>query len=66
LSCSDYPRCKNAKSITSGVKCPSPGCGGELVERRSRRGMFYGCTKFPVCRYTARKLPGKEEINEEI
>ncbi len=66
LSCSDYPRCKNAKSITSGVKCPSPGCGGELVERRSSRGMFYGCTKFPVCRYTARKLPGKEEIKEEV
>lgn len=66
LSCSDYPRCKNAKSITSGVKCPSPGCGGELVERRSSRGMFYGCTKFPLCRYTAKKLPGKEEITEEV
>ncbi len=66
LSCSDYPRCKSAKSITSGVKCPAPGCGGELVERRSTRGMFYGCTKFPACRYTARRLPsdeGKEEIS---
>ncbi|MFA5256308.1 MAG: topoisomerase DNA-binding C4 zinc finger domain-containing protein, partial [Candidatus Omnitrophota bacterium] len=65
LSCSDYPKCKSAKSITSGVKCPSPGCTGELVERRSTRGIFYGCTKFPACRYTARKLPsdeGKEEI----
>jgi DNA topoisomerase-1 len=66
LSCSDYPRCKNAKSITSGVKCPSPGCEGELVERRSTRGMFYGCTKFPVCRYTVRKLPGKEDIKDDI
>ena len=66
LSCSDFPRCKNAKSITSGVKCPSPGCEGELVERRSKRGMFYGCTKFPACRYTARKLPGKEEVKEEV
>ena len=65
LSCSDYPRCKSAKSITSGVKCPAPDCAGELVERRSTRGIFYGCTKFPVCRYTARRLPsdeGKEEI----
>lgn len=61
LSCSDYPRCKNAKSITSGVKCPSPGCDGELVSRRSTRGMFYGCTKYPVCRYTTRKLPDKEK-----
>lgn len=66
LSCSDYPRCKNAKSITSGVKCPSPGCDGELVQRRSTRGMFYGCTKFPVCRYTARKLPGKDDVKDEV
>lgn len=67
LSCSDYPRCKSAKSITSGVKCPVPGCMGELVERRSKRGMFYGCTKFPACRYTARKLPeDKEEAKEVI
>jgi len=65
LSCSDYPRCKNAKSITSGVKCPSPGCEGELVQRRSTRGMFFGCTKFPVCRYTSRKLPGKETDPKE-
>jgi DNA topoisomerase I len=65
LSCSDYPRCKSAKSITSGVKCPAPGCTGELVERRSTRGMFYGCTKFPACRYTSRKLPDeKEEVKE--
>ena len=60
LSCSDYPRCKNAKSITSGVKCPNPGCGGELVQRRSRRGPFFGCTNYPKCTYTARKLPEKE------
>jgi DNA topoisomerase-1 len=57
LSCSDYPRCKSAKSITSGVKCPQEGCTGELVERRSRRGSFYGCSRYPNCRYTTRKLP---------
>ena len=60
LSCSDYPRCKNAKSITSGVKCPS-GCGGELVMRRSTRGPFYGCTNYPKCTFTARKLPETKE-----
>ena len=59
LSCSDYPTCKNAKSITSGVKCPT-GCGGELVARRSKRGPFYGCTNYPKCNYVARKLPEKE------
>ena len=60
LSCSDYPRCKNAKSITTGVKCPNPGCDGELIARRSRRGSFYGCSKYPKCTYIAKKLPETE------
>jgi len=58
LSCSDYPRCKGAKSITSGVKCPGEGCDGELVLRRSYRGRsFYGCIRYPKCRFTSRDLP---------
>lgn len=60
LSCSDFPKCKSAKSITSGVKCPIDGCGGELVMRRSARGPFYGCSAYPKCTYIARKLPDKE------
>jgi len=56
LSCSDYPACKNAKSITSGVKCPT-GCGGELVQRRSTRGSFFGCSKYPSCKFISKKLP---------
>lgn len=57
ISCSDYPRCKNAHSITTQVKCPE--CkAGFLVERRNRKGQrFYGCSKFPNCRYTASNLP---------
>ena len=57
LSCSDFPACKNSKSITSGVKCPQEGCGGELIERRSARGFFYGCSNFPKCTFTSRTLP---------
>ena len=57
LSCSDFPQCKNSKSITSGVKCPQENCGGELVQRRSARGFFYGCSNFPNCRFTSRDLP---------
>ncbi len=60
LSCSDFPVCRNAKSITTGVKCPEENCDGELVERKSSRGMFYGCTKYPKCTYTSRKLPAGE------
>jgi DNA topoisomerase I len=57
LSCSGFPECKYAKSITTGVKCPQPDCGGELVQRRSARGFFYGCSHFPKCRFTSKELP---------
>jgi len=57
LSCSDFPACKNSKSIGSGVKCPQEDCGGELIERRSKRGFFYGCSNFPKCTFTSRNLP---------
>ena len=61
LSCSDFPTCKNSKSITSGVKCPTENCGGELIERHSRRGAFYGCSNFPKCTFTSRTLPEDKE-----
>jgi len=58
LSCSGFPECKNARSITTGVRCPQEGCEGWLVERRTRRGkMFYGCSKYPECKYAANELP---------
>ncbi|MDD5617825.1 MAG: type I DNA topoisomerase [Candidatus Omnitrophica bacterium] len=58
LSCSDYPRCKFSKSITTGVLCPEPNCGGQLIERRTAKGkFFYGCSNFPKCTFTTNKLP---------
>ena len=65
LSCSDFPACKNAKSITSGVKCPQLGCTGELIQRRSKRGFFYGCSSYPKCTYIAKNLPQDSEEGQE-
>jgi len=63
LSCSDFPKCRFAKSIPTGVDCPEPGCGGRLVERRSKkRGRhFYGCSNYPKCRYITQKLPSQND-----
>jgi DNA topoisomerase-1 len=61
MSCSAYPKCKNSKSITSGVKCPQPECGGELIERRSKRGFFFGCSNYPKCTFISKDLPQEEE-----
>ena len=58
ISCTGFPVCKHAESFTVGVKCPSEGCAGELVELRSHRGAtFYGCNRYPECKFIANKLP---------
>ena len=58
LSCSGFPECKNARPLTTGIRCPVEGCGGMLVERHTRYGKtFYGCTNFPKCKYVTNKLP---------
>ena len=52
LACSDYPRCQATKPLTLGIPCPSEDCGGELVEKRTRKGkVFYGCSNFPRCQF---------------
>ena len=58
LSCPNFPKCKFAAPYPTGVKCPEPGCDGELVERRNRRGgIFFGCNKYPACKHISNKLP---------
>ena len=52
LACSNYPACKTTKPVTTGVKCPEPDCGGDLTERRSKKGrVFYSCTRYPACKF---------------
>ena len=51
-ACSNYPTCKfikkEEKTVTTICECPK--CGGEIVEKKTRRGkVFYGCNKYPKC-----------------
>jgi DNA topoisomerase-1 len=62
LACEKYPRCRNTKSIGTGVGCPQPTCEGELVERASKKGRrFYGCSRFPKCRFVSWSRPVDKE-----
>jgi len=62
LGCSRYPECRNTKSFSTGVPCPQPGCGGQLIERRTRRGkIFYGCNKYPACTFATWDRPLNEK-----
>jgi DNA topoisomerase-1 len=50
VSCSNYPTCKYVKRETTGVACAKPGCRGEIVVKKSKRGKaFYGCSEYPKC-----------------
>jgi len=58
LACSGYPECKYTKSfqVKLGVKCPQ--CGGELVEKRSKKKRtFYGCGNYPDCKFILNTRP---------
>lgn len=73
IACSNFPKCKYSRNLKSensdensqnatkkvakeiGVKCPE--CSGEIVERFSRRGKFYGCKNYPKCKFVSNYEP---------
>lgn len=61
IACQGYPDCKNTKPLTTGIPCPEKGCGGQLVERRSRRGKaYYACSEYPRCKFILWQRPVPE------
>ena len=62
LACPGFPECRNTKPLLQsiGVKCPN--CGGDIVERRSRRGRrFFGCSNYPDCDFVSWDEPVGEK-----
>jgi DNA topoisomerase-1 len=67
ISCGAFPECKHAEPYPIGVKCSEPGCAGELVERRNRRGgVFYGCSQYPACKFITNKLPVEKPKADQV
>ncbi|MBO8126735.1 MAG: type I DNA topoisomerase [Firmicutes bacterium] len=65
LACPGFPECRNTKPLVKevGVKCPQ--CGGEIVERRSKKGkVFYGCSNYPECDFVSWYEPSSETCPE--
>jgi DNA topoisomerase-1 len=58
IGCSNFPKCRYTEQILIkvGVTCPKD--GGELIEKRTKRGrVFYGCANYPDCDWTSWKRP---------
>ena len=59
-ACSNYPKCKYIKTEPKeeSIACACPNCGGDIVEKRSKRGkIFYGCNNYPKCKTAYWDMP---------
>ncbi|MFB3137131.1 MAG: type I DNA topoisomerase [Nitrospirales bacterium] len=58
LACSNYPECKTTKPLTMGIHCPVKECGGDLVQKQTRKGRpFYSCSRYPKCTFALWNRP---------
>ncbi|CAM3370656.1 type I DNA topoisomerase [Campylobacter upsaliensis] len=77
IACLAFPKCRYSRNLKEdntekketkkangiGVKCPK--CeNGEVVERFSRRGKFYGCNHYPKCDFVSNYKPSKEKCEK--
>ncbi|MBO8130415.1 MAG: type I DNA topoisomerase [Candidatus Marinimicrobia bacterium] len=55
LSCSNYPKCKNARSLSSlgeTEKKVCPECGSNMLIKDGKFGRFWACSRYPQCKTT--------------
>jgi len=58
IACSNFPACRNTKPYLEKIGVTCPECGGDLVEKRSRKKrVFYGCANYPECNFVSWKKP---------
>ena len=58
LACPGFPECRNTKPYfeKTGVACPK--CGGDIVQKRTRKGrLYYGCINYPGCDFMVWQRP---------
>ncbi|MBX1886067.1 type I DNA topoisomerase [Campylobacter peloridis] len=79
IACLNFPKCKYSRNLKQenkneektqpkqvnsiGLICPE--CKkGEVVERFSKRGKFYGCSAYPKCNFVSKYKPSEEKCEE--
>jgi DNA topoisomerase-1 len=63
MACSNYPECKNTKSVVNkiGIDCPDCEDGDIIVKKTRKRRVFYGCSNYPDCEFTSWARPIDEK-----
>lgn len=62
LACPGYPECKNAKPLVTKTSAKCPVCGGDVIEKKTKRGTpFYGCSNYPKCNFMTWDVPTDEK-----
>jgi DNA topoisomerase-1 len=65
MACSGFPECRNTKPLMVRIGVACPDCGGDIVEKRSKKGRtFYGCANYPECKFTSWQRPITEPCPE--
>ncbi|MCL1912705.1 MAG: type I DNA topoisomerase [Eubacteriaceae bacterium] len=58
LACPGFPECTNAKALTVKIDAKCPLCGGDVVQRKSKKGRsFFGCKNYPDCNFVSWQQP---------
>ena len=65
LACPGFPECRNIKSIVKEVGVSCPKCGGNVIEKKTKKGTtFYGCDKYPECDFTSWDKPTNDKCEK--
>jgi DNA topoisomerase-1 len=60
-ACENFPKCKFTKQITKDTGIPCPKCGGSIVAKRGKSGIFFfSCEKYPECDFSTWDQPIKD------
>lgn len=60
IACSGFPDCKYTRQLVEKINLKCPECQkGEVVVKKTKKGRrrFYGCSKYPNCKFASWKKP---------
>ena len=61
-ACSNYPTCKNTKTIDGKTDLKCPKCGSDIVKKQTRsKKQFFSCSGYPKCDFSTWDTPTEKK-----